>query len=100
MKNQICEAMERYGANNLTNKQLLTVLLNGNKKLPALFVEDYLSDNTDQLDILEIAGLTFEELKSRGNLTDEQVQACTQTTSTRTMRITKAKPKAASSRKK
>ena len=37
MKNQICEAMERYGASNLTNKQLLTVLLNGNKKLPALF---------------------------------------------------------------
>ena len=70
MKNQICEAMERYGANNLTNKQLLTVLLNGNKKLPALFEENYLSDDTDQLDILEIAGLTFEELKSRGNLTD------------------------------
>ena len=70
MKNQICEAMERYGASNLSNKQLLTVLLNGNKKLPALFIEDYLSDNTDQLDILEIAGLTFEELKSRGNLTD------------------------------
>ena len=72
MKNQICEAMERYGASNLSNKQLLTVLLNGNKKLPALFVEDYLSDNTDQLDILEIAGLTFEELKSRGNLTDSE----------------------------
>ena len=72
MKNQICEAMERYGASNLSNKQLLTVLLNGNKKLPALFVEDYLSDNTDQLDILEIAGLTFEELKSRGNLTDTE----------------------------
>ena len=64
MKNQICEAMERYGASNLSNKQLLTVLLNGNKKLPALFEENYLSDNTDQLDILEIAGLTFEELKS------------------------------------
>ena len=72
MKNQICEAMERYGASNLSNKQILTVLLNGNKKLPALFVEDYLSDNTDQLDILEIAGLTFEELKSRGNLTDSE----------------------------
>ena len=70
MQNKIHEAIERYGASNLSNKQLLTVLLNGNKKLPALFEEDYLSDNTDQLDILEIAGLTFEELKSRGNLTD------------------------------
>ena len=70
MQNQIHEAMERYGANNLTDKQLLTVLLNGNKKLPALFVEDYLNDTTDQLDILEIASLTFDELKSRGNLTD------------------------------
>lgn len=70
MQNEIHEAMERYGASNLSNKQLLTVLLNGNKKLPALFEEDYLNGNTDQLDILEIAGLTFEELKSRGNLTD------------------------------
>ena len=70
MQNQIHEAMEKYGANNLTNKQLLTVLLNGNKKLPALFVEDYLNDTTDQLDILEIASLTFDEFKSRGNLTD------------------------------
>lgn len=70
MQNQIHEAMEKYGATNLTNKQLLTVLLNGNKKLPALFVEDYLNDTTDQLDILEIASLTFDELKSRGNLTD------------------------------
>ena len=70
MQNQIHEAMEKYGANNLTNKQLLTVLLNGNKKLPALFVEDYLNDTTYQLDILEIASLTFDELKSRGNLTD------------------------------
>ena len=70
MQNQIHEAMERYGASNLSNKQLLTVLLNGNKKLPALFVEDYLNDTTDQLDILEIASLTFDELKSRGNLTD------------------------------
>lgn len=72
MQNKIHEAMERYGANNLSNKQLLTVLLNGNKKLPALFEEDYLSGNTDELDILEIAGLTFEELKSRGNLTDNE----------------------------
>ena len=72
MKNQICEAMERYGANNLTNKQLLTVLLNGNKKLPALFEEDYLSGNTDELDILEIASLTFDELKYRGKLTDSE----------------------------
>mgnify|MGYP000963124628 CR=1 FL=1 len=70
MQNQIHEAMERYGASNLSNKQLLTVLLNGNKKLPALFEEDYLSGNTDELDILEIASLTFDELKSRGNLTD------------------------------
>ena len=72
MKNQICEAMERYGASNLTNKQLFTVLLNGNKKLHALFVEDYLSGNTDQLDILEIASLTFDELKYRGKLTDSE----------------------------
>lgn len=72
MQNQIHEAMERYGANNLTNKQLLTVLLNGNKKLPALFEEDYLSGNTDQLDILEIASLTFDELKYRGKLTDNE----------------------------
>lgn len=72
MQNKIHEAMERYGADNLSNKQLLTVLLNGNKKLPALFEEDYLSGNTDELDILEIAGLTFEELKSRGNLTDNE----------------------------
>ena len=72
MKNQICEAMERYGANNLSNKQLLTVLLNGNKKLPALFEEDYLSANTDELDILEIASLTFDELKYRGKLTDSE----------------------------
>lgn len=70
MQNQIHEAMERYGANNLTDKQLLTVLLNGNKKLPALFEEDYLKGNTDQLDIMEIAGLTFDELKYRGKLTD------------------------------
>ena len=70
MQNHIHEAMERYGASNLSNKQLLTVLLNGNKKLPALFEEDYLSGNTDELDILEIASLTFDELKSRGNLTD------------------------------
>lgn len=72
MKNQICEAMECYGANNLTNKQLLTVLLNGNKKLPAIFEEDYLSGNTDELDILEIASLTFDELKYRGKLTDSE----------------------------
>lgn len=72
MKNQICEAMERYGASNLTNKQLLTVLLNGNKKLPALFEENYLSGNTDELDILEIASLTFDELKYRGKLTDNE----------------------------
>lgn len=72
MKNEIHEDMERYGANNLTDKQLLTVLLNGNKKLPALFVEDYLNDTTDQLDILEIASLTFDELKSRGKLTDSE----------------------------
>ena len=72
MQNKIHEALERYGANNLSNKQLLTVLLNGNKKLPALFEEDYLSGNTDELDILEIASLTFEELKSRGNLTDNE----------------------------
>ena len=70
MQNQIHEALERYGASNLSNKQLLTVLLNGNKKLPALFEEDYLNGNTDQLDIMEIAGLTFDELKNRGNLTD------------------------------
>ena len=70
MQNKIHEALERYGANNLSNKQLLTVLLNGNKKLPALFEEDYLSGNTEQLDIMEIASLTFDELKSRGNLTD------------------------------
>lgn len=72
MQNKIHEAMERYGANNLTNKQLLTVLLNGNKKLPALFEEDYLSGNTDELDILEIASLTFDELKYRGKLTDSE----------------------------
>lgn len=72
MQNKIHEAMERYGANNLSNKQLLTVLLNGNKKLPALFEEDYLSGNTDELDILEIASLTFDELKYRGKLTDNQ----------------------------
>ena len=72
MQNQIHEAMERYGANNLTDKQLLTVLLNGNKKLPALFEEDYLNGNTDQLDILEIASLTFDELKNRGKLTDSE----------------------------
>ena len=72
MQNKIHEAMERYGANNLSNKQLLTVLLNGNKKLPALFEEDYLSGNTDELDILEIAGLTFDELKYRGKLTDNE----------------------------
>lgn len=72
MQNKIHEAMERYGANNLSNKQLLTVLLNGNKKLPALFEEDYLSGNTDELDILEIASLTFDELKYRGKLTDSQ----------------------------
>ena len=72
MKNQICEAMERYGASNLTNKQLLTVLLNGTKKLPALFEENYLSGNTDELDILEIASLTFDELKYRGKLTDNE----------------------------
>ena len=72
MKNKIHEAMERYGDNNLSNKQLLTVLLNGNKKLPALFEEDYLSGNTDELDILEIASLTFDELKYRGKLTDSQ----------------------------
>ena len=64
--------MERYGASNLSNKQLLTVLLNGNKKLPALFEEDYLSGNTDELDILEIASLTFDELKYRGKLTDSE----------------------------
>ena len=72
MQNKIHEAMERYGANNLSNKQLLTVLLNGNKKLPALFEEDYLSGNTDELDILEIASLTFDELKYRGKLTDSE----------------------------
>ena len=72
MQNQIHEAMERYGASNLSNKQLLTVLLNGNKKLPALFEEDYLSGNTDELDILEIASLTFDELKYRGKLTDSE----------------------------
>ena len=72
MQNQIHEAMEKYGANNLSNKQLLTVLLNGNKKLPALFEEDYLSGNTDELDILEIASLTFDELKYRGKLTDSE----------------------------
>ena len=72
MKNEIHETMERYGANNLTNKQLLTVLLNGNKKLPALFEEDYLNGNSDQLDILEIASLTFDELKNRGKLTDNE----------------------------
>ena len=72
MQNQIHEAMERYGASNLSNKQLLTVLLNGNKKLPALFEEDYLNGNTDQLDILEIASLTFDELKNRGKLTDSE----------------------------
>lgn len=72
MNNQICEAIERYGASNLSNKQLLTVLLNGNKKLPALFEEDYLSGNTDELDILEIASLTFDELKYRGKLTDSE----------------------------
>ena len=64
--------MERYGASNLSNKQLLTVLLNCNKKLPALFEEDYLSGNTDELDILEIASLTFDELKYRGKLTDSE----------------------------
>ena len=72
MQNKIHEAMERYGASNLSNKQLLTVLLNGNKKLPALFEEDYLSGNTDELDILEIASLTFDELKYRGKLTDSE----------------------------
>ena len=70
MQNQIHEVMERYGASNLSNKQLLTVLLNGNKKLPALFEEDYINGNTEQLDILEIASLTFDELKYRGKLTD------------------------------
>ena len=72
MQNKIHEAMERYGASNLSNKQLLTVLLKGNKKLPALFEEDYLSGNTDELDILEIASLTFDELKYRGKLTDSE----------------------------
>ena len=72
MQNQIHEALERYGASNLSNKQLLTVLLHGNTKLPALFEEDYLNGNTDQLDIMEIAGLTFDELKYRGKLTDSE----------------------------
>ena len=40
--------------------------------LPYLFEEDYLSGNTDELDILEIASLTFDELKYRGKLTDSE----------------------------
>ena len=43
---------------------------------------------------------TFSAELAKQYLTDEQVKACTQTSSTRTMRVTKAKPKAASSKKK
>lgn len=43
---------------------------------------------------------TFSSEIAKQYLTDEQVQACTQTTSTRTMRITKAKPKATGTKKK
>ena len=43
---------------------------------------------------------TFSSELAKQYLTAEQVQACTQTTSTRTMRITKAKPKAAGTKKK
>ena len=43
---------------------------------------------------------TFSAELAKQYLTDEQVKACMQTSSTRTMRVTKAKPKAASSKKK
>lgn len=70
MRSEIHENMQRYGAISLTDEELLAVLLNNDKKLPALLQQDYITAADAQSRVEDIAMLPFDELKYRGNLTD------------------------------
>ena len=70
MRSEIHENMQKYGVISLTDEVLLAVLLNNDKKLPALLEQDYIATDEAQSKVMDIATLPFDELKFKGNLTD------------------------------
>lgn len=70
MRSEIHENMQRYGAISLSDEELLAVLLNNDKKLPALLESDYIATDEAQSKVMDIATLPFDELKFKANLTD------------------------------
>ena len=70
MRSEIHENIQKYGVISLSDEELLAVLLNNNKKLPALLEQDYIATDEAQSKVMDIATLPFDELKFKGNLTD------------------------------
>lgn len=70
MRSEIHENIQKYGVISLTDEELLAVLLNNDKKLPALLQQDYITADDAQSRVEDIAMLPFDELKYKGNLTD------------------------------
>lgn len=70
MRSEIHENMQRYGVISLSDEELLAVLLNNDKKLPALLESDYIATDEAQSKVMNIATLPFDELKYKANLTD------------------------------
>ena len=70
MRSEIHENMQKYGVISLTDEELLAVLLNNDKKLPALLEQDYIATDEEQSKVMDIATLPFDELKYKANLTD------------------------------
>lgn len=70
MRSEIHENMQKYGVISLSDEELLAVLLNNDKKLPALLQQDYITADNAQSRVEDIAMLPFDELKYKGNLTD------------------------------
>ena len=70
MRSEIHENIQKYGVISLSDEELLAVLLNNDKKLPALLEKDYISTDEEQSKVMDIATLPFDELKFKANLTD------------------------------
>ena len=70
MRSEIHENIQKYGVISLSDEELLAVLLNNDKKLPALLQQDYIATDDAQSKVMNIATLPFDELKFKGNLTD------------------------------
>ena len=70
MRSEIHENIQKYGVISLSDEELLAVLLNNDKKLPALLQQYYIATDDAQSKVMNIATLPFDELKFKGNLTD------------------------------